>query len=72
MSFKAAAAEPGDFHVVKTELRNMLAASKYEEDNLKNGHATVWGSFYCVLTNESKLCLGQDLVVFLDAYSMAF
>ena len=49
----------------------MLAASKYEEDNLKNGHATVWGSFYCVLTNESKLCLGQDLVVFLDAYSMA-
>eukprot|EP00439_Symbiodinium_sp_Y106_P065906 s2442_g10.t1 len=29
----------------------MLAASKYEEDNLKNGHATVWGSFYCVATH---------------------
>lgn len=29
----------------------MLAASKYEEDNLKNGHAAVWGSFYCVATH---------------------
>ena len=49
-----------DFHVAKTERRSMLAASKYEEDNLKNGHAAVWGSFYCALTNDSKLCLGQD------------
>ncbi|CAE7253622.1 SLU7, partial [Symbiodinium natans] len=29
----------------------MLAASKYEEDNLNNGHTAVWGSFYCVATH---------------------